>query len=305
MGKRSDFGEDWAAVIAWWGLGTPLPIALDCGWDALGALERLYPAHLDRILADGARGVGVLAPLIDLGRVLAACEHLDGFGPVLARLTTEDKGADGRRAATAELRFAALLMHVGYRPRLEPTLGTRAPDGVIATDAGDVYYEVIAPTIPEPLREALREIQGPLDALLRTGRKRQERSGDINVIRDDIDRLMQPATVYVEVSNERGVGLLEAESKHFPKNTMNLVVMDVSAALPFGFESWVPFIARRFQPHLNRRFGAVVLVQTHNQAPALIRRCAVIANPHAYKPLPLGLMDRLRGVDHSTTPETG
>ncbi len=300
MGKRSDFGENWASVVAQWGLGTPLPIASDDGWDALGALERLYPARLDRILADGIRGVWVLAPLIDLGRVLAACEHLDGFGPVLARLTAEDKGGDGRRAAAAELRFAALLVHLGYRPRLEPTLGTRTPDGAITTDAGDVYYEVIAPTILEVQRDALREIQGPLDALLRTGRKRQERSGDINVIRDDIDRLMQPASVYFEVSNERGIGLFEAESKHFPKDTMNLVVMDVSAALPFGFEPWVPFITRRFQPHLNRRFGAVVLTQTHNQAPALIRCCAVIANPHAYKPLPLGLMDGLRGMDHST-----
>jgi len=303
MGKRSDFGEDWAAVIARWGLGTPLPIAPDCGWDALGALERLYPAHLDRILADGARGVWVLAPLIDLGRVLAECEHLDGFGPVLARLTAEDKGADGRRAARAELHVATLLMHVGYRPRLEPTLGTRAPDGVIATDAGDVYYEVIAPTIPEVQREALREIQGPLDALLRTGRKRQEQSGEINAIRDDLDRLMQPASVYFEVSNERGVGLLEAESKHFPKDTMNMVVMDVSTALPFGFEPWVPFITRRFQPRLNRRFGAVVLVQTQNQAPALIRHCAVIANPHAYKPLPHNLVDGLHGLDcHTAEP---
>jgi len=103
------------------------------------------------------------------------------------------------------------------------------------------------------------------------------------------------------VSNERGVGLFEAESKHFSTETMNLVVMDVSAALPFGFESWVPFIARRFQPSLNRRFGAVALVQTYNQAPALIRRCAVVANSHAYKPLPLGLVDGLRGIDRGTT----
>jgi len=44
MGKRSDFGEDWVAVIARWSLGTPLPITPDCGWDALDTLERLYPA---------------------------------------------------------------------------------------------------------------------------------------------------------------------------------------------------------------------------------------------------------------------
>ncbi len=83
-----------------------------------------------------------------------------------------------------------------------------------------------------------------------------------------------------------------------------MVVMDVSAALPFGFEPWVPFISRWFQPRLNRRLGAVVLVQTHNQAPALIRRCAVVTNPHAYKPLPLSLVDGLRGcavIDRSTT----
>ena len=217
MGKRSDFGENWASVVAQWGLGTPLPIASDDGWDALGALERLYPARLDRILADGTRGVWVLTPLIDLGRVLVACEHLDGFAPVLARLTAKDKGGDGRRAAATELRFAALLVQLGYRPRLEPILGAHKPDGVVATGAGDVYYEVIAPTIPKVQREAQAEIQGPLDALLRTGRKRQEQSGDINAIRDDLDRLMQPASVYFEVSNERGVALLEDERKHFPK----------------------------------------------------------------------------------------
>jgi hypothetical protein len=308
MGKRSDFGEDWAAVIARWGLGTPLPVAPDDGWDALGALERLYPARLDRILADGRQGVGMLAPLIDLGHILAVCEPLCGVAPVLTRLTAQDNegtGGNDRRAAAAELRFAALLVRLGYPPRLEPTLGTRAPDGVIATDAGDVYYEVIAPTIPQVQREALREIQGPLDKLLRTGRKRQEKNGDINAIRADLDRLMQPTSVYFEVPNKRGATLLDAESKHFPKDTMNLVAMDVSAALPFGFEPWLPFIANRFQPRLNRRLGAVVLIQTYNQAPTITRRCAVVANLHAYKPLPLSLVDGLRGVDHSTALETG
>jgi len=34
MGKRRDVGEDGAAVSAWWGRGTPLPITPDCRWDA-------------------------------------------------------------------------------------------------------------------------------------------------------------------------------------------------------------------------------------------------------------------------------
>ena len=58
------------------------------------------------------------------------------------------------------------------------------------------------------------------------------------------------------------------------------------------------------KPRLNCWFGAVALVQTHNQEPVLIRRCAVVANPHAYEPLPLDVMDGLRGVDRSTTFET-
>lgn len=302
MGKRSDFGENWAAVVAEWGLGTPLPVAADSGWAALDALERLYPARLDRVLTGDARGVWVLAPLIALGQDLAACEHLNGIGPVLARLRATGKDGNGRRSAAAELRFAAALVALGYHPRLEPSLGAKKPDGLITTSAGDVYYEVIAPAISAKEQEALRTIREPLDTLLKTGRKRQQRYGN-DAIRADLERLMQPAEIYVEVPNEQGVHLFEDETRHFSRETMNIVIMDVSA-LPYDVAAWVPVIARRFQPNQNRRIGAVVIMRVYNRAPVLIPCYIIVPNPHASKPVPNNLLNSVRALDRRTALQT-
>ena len=68
------------------------------------------------------------------------------------------------------------------------------------------------------------------------------------------------ANVQHSMSDARAARLLEAEAKHFSKEEANLVVMDITR-MPNGIKAFAPLVQRRFQPGLNRRFGAVALFQ--------------------------------------------
>lgn len=56
IGHRHDFGKDWAEVMNGWCSGLPFPIQADKAWEALGALEQLWPKRLGEVLTRGQRG---------------------------------------------------------------------------------------------------------------------------------------------------------------------------------------------------------------------------------------------------------
>lgn len=64
---------------------------------------------------------------------------------------------------------------------------------------------------------------------------------------------------------------------------------------------WVPLIERRFQPKLNRRFGAVILFSRINQLHnANMLRCyCVVRNPFAYRKPPEGLLRNIIKLDQA------
>src|ERR671924_1937138 len=65
------------------------------------ALENHLPERLNELERRAMRGIAPILPLIELGLVLADCEALDGFAPVMAR------AYEGERSALSELSFAA------------------------------------------------------------------------------------------------------------------------------------------------------------------------------------------------------
>ena len=153
MGKRADFGSNWSDFVTNWCPGVIPSIPCDEGWKALGIIERLYPEYLDKVLTDGLKGIAFIAPIIDLGITLEACENLIGFNGLLARMK---KGED---AAFSEAKFAAKLVKLGYNPILEPQLGKKRLDALILVGGEKVYFEVITPDTCDAMKTAYSEMR--------------------------------------------------------------------------------------------------------------------------------------------------
>ncbi len=140
IGTRRDFGRDWNEVINSWCLGSSLPVPPEKAWEALGALEQLWPEYLGEVLTRGQRGDFVMVHVIDDGLTLLACQNLDGFERVLRRIRDNEQGA------LAEARFASALVKVGYHPVLDtPHRNGKHPDALILSDNQEVFIDVILP----------------------------------------------------------------------------------------------------------------------------------------------------------------
>jgi hypothetical protein len=141
----------WSEFVAEWCLGiepVEAPYEVERAFDAL---RRLWPEFLNELEAQGeqgSRGISTIAPAIALGLTLAACESLNGFGPVMARLR------QGERSALAELEFAAALVRCGFTPVLEPQLGSKTLDCSVGVGSERVYVEVIAPEQAAAIKDA-------------------------------------------------------------------------------------------------------------------------------------------------------
>lgn len=125
--------------MAHWYLGASPPIPSNLAWEALGVLERLLPEKIDTLLASGGKGPAIIAPLIDLGFTLKACENLVGFDNVLVRMK------QGENAAFSEAHVAAALVKLRYSPELEPHLKGKRLDAVVFVQGEKVYVEVKTP----------------------------------------------------------------------------------------------------------------------------------------------------------------
>jgi hypothetical protein len=140
MPTRLDVGSNWSQIVADWYLGVVPSTSADDGWAALGAIERLCPERLAQVLVLDARGYAIMAPLVDLGLVLLACEGRACFAPVLARIKADERSAED------EVRIVATLARLGYAPSFEPDLpGGKRVDAEVLADGVKVYVEVAAP----------------------------------------------------------------------------------------------------------------------------------------------------------------
>jgi len=153
MGKRSDLGASWSHVVQTWFLGQPTTIAEDQGWLALGTLERLAPERIDELNQLPTSFPLLMSRAIRLGLDLALCEPCTGFERVLAR------ARKGERSAISEIMWGALLIRAGYSIELEPAVGTRRADTLIATEHGNVYAELIAPGMSKETTQKLEAMR--------------------------------------------------------------------------------------------------------------------------------------------------
>jgi hypothetical protein len=72
------------------------------------------------------------------------------------------------------------------------------------------------------------------------------------------------AMVRFPIDDQRAARLMVAETHQLSRDEINVLAIDLSN-IPGGIRDWKPLIQRRFQPNLNRRFGAVVLFTRVNQ----------------------------------------
>jgi len=148
----SEFGTDWDHFIREWCLNSNLGYSKSDVLRALSALKRLWPESLEMTVSGKPRGAHPVVCAVDYGKLLADCEHLQGFSSVLARLKK------GERSAYPELVVASSLMTLGYSPVLEVLLNGRVLDCVCSVEAQPVYFEVVAPDRSEHSQN--RQVQG-------------------------------------------------------------------------------------------------------------------------------------------------
>lgn len=102
------------------------------------------------------------------------------------------------------------------------------------------------------------------------------------------------AEVSLPLTDERAGKLMHRELSHFSRSERNVLVIFVAQVVG-GVKAWVPLIQRRFQAKINRRCGAVVVVEGPISAvgPAVQLKSRVLTNPHAYMPVPQALLEQL------------
>lgn len=133
------FGSSWETFVSDWCCGGSLAYSVDETTRALSTVNRLWPEHIAGKASERTRGLAVVAPIVELGILLGACEPVEGFSNVLKRLR------DGERSAYSELVLVSSLRRLGYTTRLEPPLNGNVLDAVTEVDGLPIYFEVVAP----------------------------------------------------------------------------------------------------------------------------------------------------------------
>jgi len=103
-------------------------------------------------------------------------------------------------------------------------------------------------------------------------------------------------SVRMAYADDRAKDVLSSEAKQLPTDSPGLIMVQMGRA-PGGIRSWEPIIARRFQPRIHTRVSAICLFRSaHEWTPdgeAWIPETKLIANPHAYHPLPAWITNAL------------
>jgi hypothetical protein len=105
------------------------------------------------------------------------------------------------------------------------------------------------------------------------------------------------ADVRTRVTDERAQRFIDGEMHHFAVDYANVLVMDVSR-VPRGIDTWPPSIGRRLQPVVNRRCGAVVVLDIWTASPpaSVGLRSRLLKHPNPYRPVPVELAEQLRSL---------
>lgn len=92
--------------------------------------------------------------------------------------------------------------------------------------------------------------------------------------------------------------LMGRKAVQLNRDNINIVVIDVSN-IPGRLENLAPQVVGRFQPSLNRRFGAVVLVRRSFpvERSVTVTEWHVIPNPHATAPVPADFLKQIASLD--------
>jgi hypothetical protein len=98
------------------------------------------------------------------------------------------------------------------------------------------------------------------------------------------------------VRDDRAARLLEAETKHFSKDEINVVVIDLSK-IPRGVDLFPALIRPRLQPRINCRFSAVILFFDSVVGSGLVvTEWKVIVNPNAHRHIPDSFIQSLSSL---------
>jgi hypothetical protein len=340
------FGNDWDQFINDWCVGT-IP-ATDQSTTELGlnTLIQLWPAYIQKMTSNPARGLTLILPAVHLGLVLDACKSLNGFDKILQRIKS------GESSALSELKFAEKLIRIGIEPHLEPILNNKVPDTKIVFDDKEIFFEVIAPETSDVIKGAELEMQEFALELLNLipGKRievflKQDITNDIRekirelikqfektkitveipdvaitTIQDEpFDLVITPqiekndsdavlgvakcfsgpeqktlAIVRLCITDLRAKRLLSAESHHFSKDQINILVMDVTNVVG-GMKKWMEIISRCLQPNQNRRFSAVIFFSEglYVDKIDIKQTWKIVTNEHADNKAPKELLDMI------------
>ncbi len=242
IGTRRDFGRDWNEVINSWCLGSSLPVPAEKAWEALGALEQLWPEYLGEVLTRGQRGDFVMVHVIDDGLTLLVCQNLDGFESVLHRIRDNEQGA------LAEARFASALVKVGYHPVLDtPHRNGKHPDALILSDNQEVFIDVISPERSNQMKHLdamgnylVHHFLEKLPASFTN--KRLEifaLAPDLMSIREHVDRFLdQPGNLVTEKPYEiPGIAFIKFHEGNAQVDIGQLIQVEPEPVLVMGFFS--------------------------------------------------------------------
>jgi hypothetical protein len=142
----------WPTFVTEWCLGVEPTVPREELTRAFEALDRLWPEYLYELETSGNRGLLYVHAAALVGSILASCEPLDGFAPVLERVR------GGERAALSELIFADALVGLDILPHLEPAVGKNKVDVGIPYAGETVFAEVVTPGRSDAIREAQEQI---------------------------------------------------------------------------------------------------------------------------------------------------
>jgi hypothetical protein len=102
--------------------------------------------------------------------------------------------------------------------------------------------------------------------------------------------------VRLPFADPRADKIMSREREQLSRGTSNLVVIDVSI-VPDAINTWLPLIERRLQETLNRRVGAVGLLDTTVRKSAVYRRWRVVRHPNPYRPVPETFLNGIESLD--------
>lgn len=100
--------------------------------------------------------------------------------------------------------------------------------------------------------------------------------------------------------------LLEAEASQLPRDSCGVVALDLTTVIG-GIDEWTPLIERRFQPAINTRISAVILLSRALSTEGTVMKARLLVNPHARNPLSPAAVELLQAVVgkwHSTSQRT-